>query len=228
MFGLDLSLNSIVIPIFIVLVAFTSYLLFIMTSYAFIPGFWQLLLENIFFFVLNIIEEQIGRKGYVYLPLLLSLFVFILLSNLLSMTPFSVAITSHIALIFLMSLSIGISSVILGLYLHGTSFFKLFIPECPLALLPFLILIELFSFVIKFISLAIRLSANIMAGHTLVHIIALFVVTIFALSYWLVLLFGPLLLAILLLEVGVAFLQAYVFVVLVCIYLSDSLNLPSH
>jgi F-type H+-transporting ATPase subunit a len=182
-FGLDMSFNSIVVPIFVILIALYFFMVFTMCSYTLIPGFWQLFLENLYFFVFNILDQQIGYKGYIYMPFLFSLFIFILLSNLLSMTPFSVALTSHIAMIFLISLSIGLSSVLLGLYLHGATFFKLFIPECPFVLLPALILIELFSFLIKFISLAIRLSANIMAGHTLVHIIALFVLTIFVISY---------------------------------------------
>tara|TARA_B100000749_G_C18414077_1_gene460463 strand:+ start:1139 stop:1465 length:327 start_codon:yes stop_codon:yes gene_type:complete len=104
-------------------------------------------------------------------------------------------------------------------------YFFLFIPDCPFLLLPFLIVIELFSYVIRSFSLAIRLSANIMAGHTLVHIISSFILKVSSIStIFFALLLAPIL-AVLMLELGVAFLQAYVFVTLVSIYLSDSIHL---
>ena len=109
--------------------------------------------------------------------------------------------------------------------MHGLKLLFLFIPECPFILLPFLIVIEIFSYIIRSFSLAIRLSANIMAGHTLVFIISTFVLNVSAISIVFFFLFLALVLAVLLLEFGVAFLQAYVFLILVSIYLSDALSL---
>jgi len=186
------------------------------------------MLENIYAFVLDILEQQVGPKGFIYFPLIFSLFFFILTCNLISMTPFGVALTSHIVMIFLLSLSLGLSIFIIGIYTHNLEFLKIFIPECPFALLPFLMIIEIFSYVIRSFSLAIRLSANIMAGHTLVYIISSFILNMVYMKFWFFFILVFLILAVLLLEVGVAFLQAYVFTILVCIYLSDSLKKPGH
>jgi F-type H+-transporting ATPase subunit a len=193
-----------------------------------VPEFWQLTLENLYVFVLDILEQQIGYKGIVYFPLIFSLFFFILICNLISMTPFGIALTSHIIMIIFLSLSLGLSIFLIGLYVHNLEFLKIFIPECPFLLLPFLIIIEIFSYVIRSFSLAIRLSANIMAGHTLVYIISSFILNMVYMKFWFFFFFMFLILAVLLLEVGVAFLQAYVFTILICIYLSDSLKKPNH
>jgi ATP synthase subunit 6 len=107
-------------------------------------------------------------------------------------------------------------------------FLKIFIPEAPFLLLFLLIPIEIFSYVIRALSLAIRLSANIMAGHTLVFLISGFTLNIISIKIWLFLFFSLFLFAILLLEFGVAFLQAYVFVILICIFLNDSLKPVGH
>ena len=120
-----------------------------------------------------------------------------------------------------MSLSIYSSIFILGIIYKNIQFLKIFIPKCPLMLLPILILIELFSYIIRAFSLSIRLTANILAGHTLVNIISVFIVNTLNIN----LLFSFLgflgIFAILLLELGVACLQAYVMIILICIYLKD-------
>jgi len=144
------------------------------------------------------------------------------------MTPFGIALTSHIAIILYLSLSLGLSIFLIGLLTHNIKFFKIFIPECPFLLLPFLIVIEMFSYVIRCFSLAIRLSANIIAGHTLVYIISSFIVNVMSIKFWFFFILVFLISAVLLLEIGVAFLQAYVFTILVSIYLSDSLKTPGH
>jgi ATP synthase subunit 6 len=99
------------------------------------------------------------------------------------MTPFGFALTSHIAIILYLSLSIGFSIFLIGIITHNIKFFKLFIPECPFMLLPFLIIIEMFSYIIRCFSLAIRLSANIIAGHTLVYIISSFILNVMSLKF---------------------------------------------
>jgi len=174
------------------------------------------------------LDQQTGVKGYIYFPFIFSLFFFILLCNLLSMTPFGIALTSHFAIIIYLSLSLGLSIFFIGLITHNVQFFKFFIPECPFALLPALIAIELFSYVIRCFSLAIRLSANIIAGHTLVYIISSFILNIISIRFWFFFFLIFLIGAVLVLEISVAFLQAYVFTILVSIYLSDSLKKPGH
>jgi len=116
----------------------------------------------------------------------------------------------------------------LGILKHGIHFFKLFVLDVPLFLAPIMIILEILSYIIRTFSLAIRLSANILAGHTLVHIIADFVVVMANFKFLLVILPFLLLLAIFVLELGVACLQAYIFVTLMCMYLNDSIHLADH
>jgi len=134
--------------------------------------------------------------------------------------PFSFALTSHIINIFFISFTLIGSLILIGFSNFGFNFLKLFVPEAPFLLLLLLIPIELFSYFIRAFSLAIRLSANIMAGHTLVFIISSFLLK---LSFILLFSFASLLLMVFFLELGVAILQAYVFTILFTIYLKDSL-----
>lgn len=227
-FGLDLSLNSMMIP-FLLILFLLSFIIWInYKNFTLVPSAWQLFFESIYIFVFNVVDEQLGAKGYVYFPFIFSLFLFILCANLISMLPFGSALTSHIIMIFFFSWTIGLTTFIYGIYLFGFSYFNLFMPTCPFFLLPLLIIIEIFSYIIKFFSLAIRLSANIMAGHTLAYILAQFVLGLFFSNLVLFFLFGTLLFAILLLDIGVACLQAYVFTVLTCIYLVDMIALKEH
>jgi len=225
---LDVSFNSILLPLLIVNIFLGLVIYFYGSSFKLVPDFWQLLLEKLYLFVFNILDQQTGSKGYIYFPFIFSLFFFILLCNLTSMTPFGIALTSHFAIILYLSLSLGLSIFIIGLLTHNLKFFKLFIPECPFLLLPMLIIIEMFSYVIRCFSLAIRLAANIIAGHTLVYIISSFILNVISIKFWFFFLLVFLISAVLLLEIGVAFLQAYVFTILVSIYLSDSLKTPGH
>jgi ATP synthase subunit 6 len=134
-------------------------------------------------FVFNILDQQVGKKGYIYFPFIFSLFFFVLLCNLISMTPFGIALTSHIAMILFLSLTLGLSIFIIGLLTHNLEFLKLFIPQSPILLLPMLIIIEVFSYIIRCFSLAIRLSANIIAGHTLVYIISSFILNVMYMKF---------------------------------------------
>lgn len=171
--------------------------------------------------------QQAGNASLVYFPFVFSIFIFILLCNLLSLVPYGIALTSHISLIFFMSFSLWLSVFFIGLLRHNLSFLKIFVPEAPFFVLLLLIPIEMASYAIRALSLALRLSANIMAGHILVYIVASFVLHISTLKFWFIFL-AVILLAILVLELGVAFVQAYVFTVLFCIYLNDSLKVPGH
>jgi F-type H+-transporting ATPase subunit a len=193
-----------------------------------IPNSWQYIFENFYLFVFNILKAQVGAKGFFYFPFIFTIFNFILITNLISLTPFGIALTSHIIMMLFLSLTIWSAIFLIGFRTHQLNFLKIFIPESPFILLLILIPIEMFSYLIRAFSLAIRLSANIMAGHTLVYIISSFILNMSYLSFWFFFVFVGVLLAILLLEIGVAFLQAYVFTILTCIYLNDSLKQPGH
>lgn len=125
-----------------------------------IPISSQRIVEMLILFVFNLIKQQIGTAGYVYFSLFCTLFHFILIANLLSLLPFGIALTSYIIIIFWLSFTICLSIFFIGIYVHNVHFLKIFIPECPFLLLPMLILIEIFSYIIRAFSLAIRLSAT--------------------------------------------------------------------
>lgn len=223
-FCLDITFFNIFIP----LCLFIGYMLVI--SYFFkdylkiVPTVYQLVMEKLISFIFNLIKSQIGKEGYVYYPFLLTIFLFILIVNLLGLLPFGIALTSHLIPILLLSLTSCLAIFVIGLYEHKLKFLFIFIPKSPFILLPMLIIIEIFSYIIRMFSLAIRLAANIMAGHTLVFIIVSFILSVVGVSAGLFFLSSFILMLVLCLELGVAFLQAYVFTVLLCIYLNDSIK----
>ena len=225
----DFSFNNIMLPFILVIIFFISFLvLFLLKNSRTIPLIIQNVLETDYRFLINIIKQQAGIKGLLWTPLIFVIFNFILFSNLLSLIPFGIAITSHLIIILWLSITICISIFSIGLLNYNLKFLHIFIPQCPLVLLPILIPIEIFSYLIRLFSLAIRLAANILAGHTLVHIIVTFILNVMKIEFFLSLLILIPLFLILTLEFGVAFLQAYVFTVLICIYLADSLKSPYH
>jgi F-type H+-transporting ATPase subunit a len=160
------------------------YLIFFLNLLSWFQAFGSFFFELIYKFVLNIISQQTGSLGFVYLTFIMSLFLFILISNLLSLVPFGIALTSHIIMIFFLSFTLSISIFLLGLFTRGLGFLKIFVPEAPFFLLFILIPIEIFSYFIRALSLAIRLSANIMAGHTLVFIISSFILILLGLNFF--------------------------------------------
>lgn len=194
-----------------------------------VPSRWQSIVEMIYEFIANLIEEQIGNVGKKYFPFIFTTFTFILFSNLIGMIPYSFTTTSHFIVTFGVSVSIFIGVTIIGFQTHGIHFFSFLLPPgAPLGLAPFLVVIELVSYSFRAISLGVRLFANMMAGHTLVKILSGFswamlsaggAISIAALVPFLVVF------ALTFLEVGVACLQAYVFTILICIYINDAIHL---
>lgn len=193
-----------------------------------IPRNYQFFLESVFLFIFRLVKQQTGKEGLIYLPLVFSLFTFILILNLFSLLPFAFAVTSHLIWTLYFSLSLCLGIFLVGLINFKIKFLKLFVPEVPLLLYPMMIILELMSYIIRSFSLAIRLSANIIAGHTLVHILADSILYLCNIKNLIVILPFVLLIAILVLELGIAFLQAYIFVILFCMYLNDSLHLMDH
>lgn len=199
------------------------------TKATIIPGKWQSVVEMLYEFVYNLVEEQVGPKGIKYFPIIFATFLFILFCNLIGMIPYSFTVTSHIIVTFGLALAIFIGINIIGISTHGLHFFSLFLPQgAPLALAPFLVLIELISYLFRVVSLAVRLFANMMSGHSLLKILSGFAWTMMCMGgFMFVASFIPLLIIFALtgLELAIAFLQAYVFTLLVCIYLNDAINL---
>jgi ATP synthase subunit 6 len=225
----DFSLNNIMLPFLLIIILFIFFLIFILLKNAkIIPYIFQNILEADYRFIVSVIKQQAGIKGLSWTPFIFVIFNFILFSNLLSLIPFGIALTSHLIVILWLSISICISIFCIGLLNYNLKFLHIFIPQCPFVLLPILIPIEIFSYLIRLFSLAIRLAANILAGHTLVHIIVTFILNTMKIEFILSLFILIPLFLILTLEFGVAFLQAYVFTVLISIYLADSLKSPYH
>jgi F-type H+-transporting ATPase subunit a len=194
-----------------------------------VPSKWSIALESSFASVNTMVRDQIGTANEVYLPFIYSLFFFIIIANLTGNVPYNYTITTSIVVSLGLSLTIFIGVTILALSIHKVRFFSFFIPSgTPLALVPLLVLIELISYLARAVSLGVRLFANIMAGHTLMKILSTFLFQMFSSSILvavLTLIPFALFTAIIGLEIGVSFIQAYVFSILTCSYLKDAIDL---
>jgi F-type H+-transporting ATPase subunit a len=177
------------------------------------------------------IHSTTGEDGLKFFPFVFTLFIFVLFCNFFGMVPGSFTVTSQIAVTFSLALLVMLIVVITGFARHGIGFLKLFVPQAPWYLLILLVPIEVISFLTRPISLSVRLFANMLAGHTMLAVFAGFVVLLGgaggALAALSVLPLA-LIVAIMLLELLVAFLQAYVFAILTCIYLNEALHLHDH
>lgn len=195
-----------------------------------VSNHWSVGQETVYATIHSIVVNQINeKKGQIYFPLMYVLFVLILTSNLIGMVPYSFASTSHFILTFSLSFTVVLGATILGLSKHGLEFFSLFVPAgCPLGLLPLLVLIEFISYLARNISLGLRLAANILSGHMLLNILSGFtynIMTSGVVFFFLGLLPLAFIVAFSGLELGIAFIQAQVFVVLSCSYVKDALEL---
>ncbi len=191
---------------------------------------WSISQESLYATIHSIVTGQINSKsGQIYFPFIYTLFIFILINNLIGLIPYSFASTSHFILTFALSFTIVLGATILGFQKHNLKFFSLFVPAgCPLALLPLLVLIEFISYLARNISLGLRLAANITAGHMLLNILSGFVYNIMnAGILYMILAIIPLafIIAFSGLELGIALIQAQVFVVLTSSYIKDGLDL---
>lgn len=228
-FNMNISFTNsslmLLLALFLIITSFNRAI----TNNKIIPVRKQAIAESIYEFVYNLVYENVGEKGNKYFPFIFVLFIFILTLNLLGMIPYSFTVTSHIIVTFFISLSIFIGITIIGFVHHKLHFFSFFLPAgSPIFLAPLLVVIELVSYVSRAFSLAIRLFANMMSGHSLLKILAGFSWTMLSVGgIFYVLQLVPLIVVFLItgLEIGIACLQAYVFTVLTCIYLNDSINL---
>ena len=188
-----------------------------------LPNKIQLLAELSYTFVSKMINDTAGSKAKPYFAFIFSLFMFVLFCNMFGMIPYTFTVTSHIIVTFILATFIFIGVTIIGFIKHGFGYLKLFVPSgVPVVLLPLIVVIEIISYLSRPISLSVRLFANMMAGHTMMKVFGGFVISLGIVGGWLPLSFSVALTG---LEILVAFLQAYVFAILTCIYLNDALNL---
>ena len=188
-----------------------------------LPNKLQLLSELSYTFVSKMISDTAGSKARPYFAFIFSLFMFVLFCNMFGMVPYTFTVTSHIIVTFVLASFIFIGVTIVGFIKHGFGYLKLFVPSgVPVVLLPLIVIIEIISYLSRPVSLSVRLFANMMAGHTMMKVFGGFVISLGVVGGWLPLSFSVALTG---LEILVAFLQAYVFAILTCIYLNDALNL---
>lgn len=187
-----------------------------------VPTRMQYIAETLYMTVANMVRDNVGTEGKKYFPFVFTLFMFVLMGNMLGMVPYSFTFTSHLAVTFTLAAVIFVTITIIGLMRHKLHFFSLFFPAgAPLATAPILIPIELISYLSRPISLSVRLFANMMVGHTLLKVLGSFAIMMGAAGV----LPLSLLVGITALEFLVAALQAYVFTILTCIYLHDAIHL---
>jgi ATP synthase subunit 6 len=232
--SLDFSITNETIILFLIIFFVSTFFLSSFkpsdSTFFIVPHRWQVIVEMIYKMVLSMITDNIsGKKGQLFFPLIFSIFFFVMCVNLIGLVPYSFTLTSHLVVTFALSIAIFIGINIICIRLHGLEFFSLFFPAGTSLGLAFLLVpIEIISYVFRPISLGVRPFANMMAGHTLLKVIAGFAWTLMSCTGILFLAhYIPLLILLPLfgLELAVALIQAFVFSVLTCIYLNDAINL---
>ncbi|WP_420959723.1 F0F1 ATP synthase subunit A [Brucella sp. IR073] len=230
--GVDLSFTNVSAFMVLTVVAASAFLYFTTSSRSLVPGRLQSVSEMAYEFVAGALRGSAGSQGMKFFPFVFSLFMFVLVANFLGLFPYFYTVTSQIIVTFALSLLVIGVVILYGFWKHGLGFLKLFVPSgVPAIIVPLVVLIEIISFLSRPVSLSVRLFANMLAGHITLKVFAGFVVSLAALgSVWGI---GgailPLLMtvAITALEFLVAFLQAYVFTVLTCMYINDAVH-PGH
>jgi F-type H+-transporting ATPase subunit a len=230
----DVSFTNQSLWMFIVVGAASLFFYVAATSRSLVPTRVQSIAELSYEFVANMIQSAAGEDGLKFFPFVFTIFTFVLLSNVLGLIPGSFTVTSQIAVTFGLAAAVILTVILTGFFTHGIGFLKLFVPKAPIYLQFLLVPIEIISFLTRPVSLSVRLFANMLAGHTMLKVFAGFVIalgaTLLTPKPW----FAPLsiapmflIVAITALEILVAFLQAYVFAILTCIYLNDAIH-PGH
>jgi F-type H+-transporting ATPase subunit a len=207
---------------FIIVFAVSLLMIGASTSRALVPGRLQSLAEMSYEFVANTVRASAGNEGMKFFPFVFTLFMFVLFANLIGLIPFSFTVTSQLIVTVALSLTVFLMVLIYGFWTHGLHFFNLFVPKgVPKLILPLIVFIEVLSFISRPVSHSVRLFANMLAGHITLQVFAGFVIMLAgALPFIMVIMLTAL-------EFLVAFLQAYVFAILTCIYLNDAIH-PGH
>ena len=229
-FGWDVSFTNSSLFMLASVVLITAFFMLSMRSRSLVPGRLQSMAEVTHEFVADMLRESTGSAGMKYFPFVFTIFMFIFTCNMLGMIPGFFTVTSHIIVTAALAALVFLTVLIVGFAKNGIRFLKLFVPEgVPIAILPLVVLIEVISFMSRPVSHSVRLFANMLAGHITLKVFGGFVVMLLGAGAFAALSPLPLLMAIALtaLEVLVAFLQAYVFTMLTCMYLNDALH-PGH
>ena len=221
--SVDLAFTNSSLAMVITIAIITLFLTLSVNTRSIIPSRVQLISELSYGFIAQLLKDTVGEQGRKYFPFVFTIFMFVLIGNMVGMLPYSFTFTSHIIVTFALAAIVFIGVTILGFAKHGMHFFSFFvIPGLPWYMLPLLIPIEVISYLSRPISLSVRLFANMLAGHTLIKVFAMFVITMPFYSGVLPLAF---IVALTGLEILIAFLQAYVFAILTCLYINDALHL---
>ncbi len=227
--GFDVSFTNSALMMVTAVVLVTVFMVAAMSPKSVVPGRWQSLAEVMYEFVANMLRENVGHGGRPYFPFIFTLFMFVLLGNVLGLFPIpelGFAFTSHIVVTFALAAVVFVGVTLIGLFKHGFKFFHLFFPSgAPAVSAVILIPIEIISYLSRPMSLSVRLFANMTAGHIILKIFAGFVVTLGAFYVVPGVIPFAVTAAVTLLEIGIAMLQAYVFAALSCIYLNDAIHL---
>tara|TARA_B100000029_G_scaffold87238_2_gene77336 strand:- start:1276 stop:2022 length:747 start_codon:yes stop_codon:yes gene_type:complete len=221
--GYDLSFTNSSLAMVITVSVITLFLTLTVNTRSIVPSRLQLISEMMYNFIAQLLSDTVGDQGRRYFPFVFSLFMFVLIGNMVGMIPYQFTFTSHIIVTFALAAVVFIGVTILGFANHGIRFFAFFyIPGVPFYMHPLLIPIEVISYLSRPISLSVRLFANMLAGHTLLKVFAGFVVSMPFFTGVLPLTF---IVALTGLEILIAFLQAYVFAILTCLYINDAYHL---
>ncbi len=226
--GYEISFTNSALFMGVTVAAITGILLLASAKRELVPSRLQSVGEMWYGMIDNMVNNVLGKDGKPFFPLVFSLFSFVLVANMLGMFPYFFTVTSHVIVTVAMALFVVGLVVVVGIYKHGLGWFKLFVPSgVPIAILPFISLIEIISFLSRPISLGLRLFGNMLAGHIVLKVFAGFVVSLGAAGGLGILgAIAPMAMAVALtaLEFLVAFLQAFVFAILTCVYLNDALH----
>jgi F-type H+-transporting ATPase subunit a len=218
----DLAFTNSSLSMVITVLAITLFLTLTVNTRSIIPSRMQLMSELSYNFIAQLFNDTVGNEGKKYFPFVFSIFMFVLIGNMLGMVPYNFTFTSHIIVTFALAAIVFIGVTVLGFVKHGLHFFSFFVvPGLPWYMLPILIPIEVISYLARPISLSVRLFANMLAGHTLLKVFAGFVLPL-GLAGIVPLAF---IVALTGLEILIAFLQAYVFAILTCMYINDAIHL---
>ncbi|CUS37396.1 F0F1 ATP synthase subunit A [Candidatus Nitrospira nitrificans] len=224
--GFDISINKAVVFMWVVIAVAAVLMIMAGSSRKLVPGKLQSLAEMMVDFIRNMILDTMGKDGMRFFPLVATLFVFILFSNYIGLIPGTYTVTSQVIVTAVFSFLVYGISLVIGFWLHGVKFLSILIPPgTPGWLIPLMIPIEIISQLARPISLAVRLFANMTAGHVMLAVLFGLTISGGLLIGWLPFVFTV---GIYLLEFGIAFIQAYIFTILTCVYLGDAFHLHGH
>ncbi len=230
LFGHDISFTNASLYMFIVVAAITALMILAVSREALVPGRLQSVAEMAYEFNADMLRSSAGNGGMHFLPLVFTIFMFTLFANVISLIPFTFSVTAQVIITSLLALLVFFLVIIVGIKRNGGHFFQLFVPKgVPIYILPLVVGIEVISFLSRPVSHSVRLFANMLAGHITLQVFGGFVIMLLGAGFWAVVSPLPFIMTVAMfaLELLVAFLQAYVFTMLTCMYLNDALH-PVH